>query len=290
MNFEKLPPALIASLRKQYAENNYYESPLAANNYFYIFPSSNGLFFPNEHDSFKEIVVEKNKFEWRSIISEINLNADYIFLRDIHKQWYLRGINTKINSIASIVDFIKSKTNGRKIRAVGSSSGGFLSTIIGLELGAEYVLSFSGQFQLTATAKDDPVENPWVVGSSDNIYFSLEHLFLKNISTPVFYFVGDKSITDIPDLKFARRFRNIYTFILDSEVHGVPFAPFVLKYLLLKNVDELVALHERFDGRVVAPAELGVFLCGRRKYIEELIAWKAKSLKKKVVSVLKFKK
>ena len=73
---------------------------------------------------------------------------------------------------------------------VGSSAGGYLSVILGLCLNAESVLSFSGQFQLDATARDDPIENTLVVNNLGSKYHRLKFLFEKNRITPIFYFVG----------------------------------------------------------------------------------------------------
>ena len=60
-----------------------------------IYFSSNDIYYPNNEDIFQKRIVEKNVFEWYN--TRINARK-HIFIRDIFKQWYLEGINAKLDS------------------------------------------------------------------------------------------------------------------------------------------------------------------------------------------------
>ena len=235
----------------------------------YVFPSSNGLFFPNTFEVFQREIVEEDKYEWEGISCEPLQDSKRLFLRDIHKQWYLRGVSRDLPSVDSIIELVRQQSKYKKVRLVGSSAGGYLSVILGLSLNAEFVLSFSGQFQLDATARDDPIENTLVVNNLDSKYHRLNFLFEKNCTTPIFYFVGEGSERDQIDAKIAGSFRNVFVFRLRSEIHGVPFLPFVLKYLIVYDVDRLKSLHTECDSVVLTPLHFALKVCGWRVVLLE---------------------
>ena len=67
-----------------------------------IYFSSNGIYLP---DTFEKRIVQKNRFDWqRNLLPEA---GTHIFVRDILKQWYVRGINAEVNSPSLLIHFCK---------------------------------------------------------------------------------------------------------------------------------------------------------------------------------------
>jgi hypothetical protein len=109
--------------------------------YAVLYFSSNGLYFPNDEKTFKKIIMQENRFEWTNPSNRIQKSSISIYVRDLYKQWYIKGINSKIDSIEKMVDFFKESTKNKKIITVGSSSGGYAATLFGILLNADYVFN-----------------------------------------------------------------------------------------------------------------------------------------------------
>lgn len=264
INTSNLHPEFLSLLAKQYEKPNWKVKGERQSSVLYVFPSSNGLYFPNTPDVFQNEIIKRDKFEWESIGDDAVANARRLFLRDIHKQWYVRGIGPNHSSVDSIIEFVNEQTEGRRLRLIGSSSGGYLSVILGLALQAEMVLSFSGQFQLDATARDHPIENTLLMQNLDSKYRTVSFLFERNTVTPVFYFVGIDSKTDRPDLEVAESHENVFVFRFRSDIHGVPFPAFVLKYLIGLDLSSLYRLHEECNGATLWSFSFALKVCGVR--------------------------
>ena len=91
-------------------------------------------------------ITKIDKFEWRKHL--IRRAYKQIWIRDITKEFYVRGINNQINSIDKMIDFLKKETEGYRSICIGSSAGGYIATLLGAVLNAEYVYCFSGYFNL----------------------------------------------------------------------------------------------------------------------------------------------
>lgn len=88
-----------------------------------IYLTSNNLFFPHNEEMFRKAVVEKDRYEWTK--QKISYAQKHIFLRDIYKQWYASGINSTLDSIDKVVDWLKVEVKGyTRIVCLGSSGGG----------------------------------------------------------------------------------------------------------------------------------------------------------------------
>ena len=114
--------------------------------YCIIYFSSNDIYYPNTENAFIEQLLGKNRFEWYK--TRINYGHKHIFIRDIQKQWYLGGINSRIDTPEKLIAFLKNETKGYLVIAIGSSAGGFASIIYGQLLNAERIYSFNGQFEI----------------------------------------------------------------------------------------------------------------------------------------------
>ena len=73
-----------------------YNHDVPTKNFCAIYFSSNNIYTPNNESAFQYRIIEKNSFEWFGI--RVKKAYKHIFVRDIFKQWYLKGINAEINT------------------------------------------------------------------------------------------------------------------------------------------------------------------------------------------------
>lgn len=233
--------------------------------YCVIYFSSNGIYYPTTKEVFEKEIVRNNKFEMYK--SRIKNAQKHIFLRDIFKQWYIKGINERINSIDKIVEFLRKETDGYKIITIGSSSGGYIATIIGILLNAEYVLNFCGQFSLNEKNSCfnffDKELNPFLVEkrNMDNKYFDLSNL-LSGSNVPIFYFVSTKSKEDDFQLKMAYNYENINIVKINSDIHGVPFYDFNFCDLINNSKSKLFWIKKVIKNKEVKPIYFSFLVSG----------------------------
>lgn len=136
-------------LEKYCNESNYIikktDSP---SNICYVFFSSNGLYKENNDAEILQSVVESKRFEWLSISSNKKIISNarkMIFVRDLRKIFYQKGINNEINSIPKLADFLNKETKGLDVYLVGSSAGGYIALLLSsLINGVKRVYSFGG--------------------------------------------------------------------------------------------------------------------------------------------------
>lgn len=98
----------------------------------YYFFSSNNIYYPNTQDQLED-TIEKNKFEWENIAKSKSILTKYgkmIFVRDMWKQWYINGINQKIDSVEKVIEFLRTETENMRVTTVGNSSGGYMATLV----------------------------------------------------------------------------------------------------------------------------------------------------------------
>jgi len=72
--------------------------------------------------------------------------TDKLFIRDLNRKWYLNGIDTTLDSVAEITNFINQKKKSYKnIVTLGTSMGGFAAILFGTLVKADVILAFSPQ-------------------------------------------------------------------------------------------------------------------------------------------------
>ena len=191
----------------------------------FIFFSGNGIFFPNDYETAETTLIKNNRYEWKNIAQSdlIRLQAGkIIFLRDVYKQWYITGINSKIDSIAKLFYFLQEKTKGYEIITVGNSAGGYMATLLGSLLNAKLVLNFSGQYVINPDNLDDGY---YYIKKfqNDKIYsqfFDIRPFIEKNPAVPIMYFYPGKSQQDLEQHEFIKSYKNIFSFAFDTDKHG----------------------------------------------------------------------
>lgn len=198
-------------LKKQYENGrNYYICDNGTSGVCYIFCSSNGIYYPNTESEFEKTIMEEDRYEWWGVShsDEILESAGkMIYVRDVYKQYYVKGINGSVDSIEKLCEFLKEHTKDMRIITCGTSSGGYLATIIGIYLKAVCVFNFGGQWSLYEELRVAKENNE--LGSSysfleqycnNNIYnqyYDITNL-VKNNEVPIMYFYsaleeGDKT-------------------------------------------------------------------------------------------------
>lgn len=122
-------------LMEQYQKDNFRVLDLdAKKKTCFIFFSSNGLYFPNDVETFQQTVVEKDRYEWENIAQSSLIRrfaGRLIFVRDLFKAWYVTGINARVNSIDKLIAMLKDLTEGYEVITCGGSAGGYMSTLGG---------------------------------------------------------------------------------------------------------------------------------------------------------------
>lgn len=153
-----------------------------------LYFSSNNIYFPNEESVFRNRIVETDAYEWYR--TRVHSAHKHIFLRDIFKQWYLTGLNERVSTPESLLEFLREQTEGYRIVALGSSAGGYAAVLYGSLLGAERILSFNGQMELNSLLESSVPEINPVLFDLKNTglrkYYDLRG-FIRNPSA-VYYF------------------------------------------------------------------------------------------------------
>ncbi|MDB4835325.1 hypothetical protein OAH12_01940 [Cyclobacteriaceae bacterium] len=85
-------------------------------------------------------------FEFFNSISDIP--CDKLFLRDFSQAWYQKGVDSKLDHIEKVVQYIQDKINDNeydKICFLGNSMGGYAAILFGSMLNVDTVISFAPQ-------------------------------------------------------------------------------------------------------------------------------------------------
>jgi hypothetical protein len=220
----------------------YAEKPLAAQKYCAIYFASNNIYFPNDAEVFRKEIEVKDKYEWFG--TRIQKAEKHIFIRDVKKQWYLAGVNSEMNSIEKVFEFLKKETQGYDVITLGSSAGGYAAVLFGSMLKAHAIYSFNGQMELSSLLESsseatDPIifrqqNNPAV-----NKYYSLVP-YIQNPES-VYYFCSINSKWDYEQQQHIQGIP-INAYYFNTSHHGIPFLKTSLGRLLNLDRAKLFAL------------------------------------------------
>lgn len=213
-------------------------------NWCAIYFCSNDIYYPNTEEIFRKRIVEKNFFEWYHL--RINRAYKHIFMRDVFKQWYLMGINARINTPEKLTEFLQKETKGYNIVTVGSSAGGYAAILHGSLLNAKYVLAFNPQFEIASLLMTTTeTENPILFRKSGTISKYFDIIKYLNSKTEIFYFNSIKSKWDIEQSAHVGSNLNIYSIKFKSSHHGIPFIKVALSSTVNRNVNKLRELSRK---------------------------------------------
>ena len=233
-----------------------FASPDPQQSYCAIYFSSNDIYFPNTEDVFRKRIVEKNYFEWYG--TRISRATKHIFVRDVFKQWYIRGINAQCNNIEALADLLKEEARGMKVVTVGSSAGGYAAIVLGSLLQAECVLAFNAQLDLNLLTS----RNPFVALYQDTKwggYFSTQlHI---NPNTQYFYFYSHLSPQDMQQCHAMPELPNFHRVAFRTSHHGIPFLKVALPRVLNMPIEQLLSL----SGKSMHPLTFSIRQAGLLK-------------------------
>ena len=246
-----------------------------------VYFSSNGLYWRGK-TNFNARIIEQNRYEWKK--NKIK-NADlHIFVRDVWCRYYFYGINNQVDSIVKLAEFIKEKTQGyAKVVMIGSSAGGYAASLVGSLNKADYIFSFSGQFD--AEAFDKYCCEACGSVYRDNIYMlkgqelaeRKQYLqiaeWVKAADVPIYYFVGNYNQADVCDCQIAMSLPNVRVFRFDNKKHGMPVDKKCLTDLINMDKTSLEQVYALFRGRVFGWNEFGFRVCGLKYVFTVLANW-----------------
>lgn len=230
--------------------------------------SGNSIYYPNNEESFTHNIIEKNRFEWFG--HRFPDSAKHIFLRDIHKQWYLSGINSKINTPERLFEFLKKETEGYEVICVGSSAGEYAAILYGSLLEAKQVYAFSPQLELNSMLSYSSEEiDPLIFRLKDSYirkYYDLNSFM--NESTEYYYFCPIKAKWDKLEYEYALQNnffekKNFQPIFFNTSTHGVPFPK-----VALDSIFSNPGVVKKYIGKKNNPIFFSMQLCGVYKTVK----------------------
>lgn len=246
-------------LKYAYENDNYVEKLINPNSDLcYIFFSGNGLYYPDEEEVFENVVLKADRYEWTEISKSDyvqNIAGKCIFIRDIYKSWYVTGINNRIDTINKLVDVLKSKVSGYRVRTVGNSAGGYMAALVGALINAEIIFDFSGQFSLYA---EEVVDSYYFLNKYKNdICRSSYYNILPYIKdyVPIMYFFPNYSKYDMKQSELVKTLDNVYSFAFDEYKHGSTMKGSDIPIVLSLSRNRLENLYYMYKNKVINAEE-----------------------------------
>lgn len=243
-------------VQEAYRKNNYKIVDIPkGTNICYIFFSSNGIYYPNTKSEFEDKIIIHDRFEWENLAKRKEMLATcdkQIFVRDIYKQWYVRGVNEKVDTVDKLVDLLRSLTNGFEVVTVGISAGGYMAALVAAKLNAKRCYDFSGQVSLWEEAD----RNPFLKLKGDKDIKSKWYNILdvvKSSSCCFYYFYASGCEEDCYSWNLLRECPNVYGFGFPWKKHAATCFTWNMPYVLIKGMQEMNDLAERYENRKINP-------------------------------------
>ena len=255
-------------LERYYQKDNYkIEINQAKNKKCIIFFSGNGLYYPDTEESFHEIIVKKDRYEWERVAQSEIIREHFemaIFVRDIYKSFYVKGINSQYSTIDKLLSFLKDLTKGYTVVTCGNSAGGYMASIAGDFLGAEIVFNFGGLWNIKI--KKNYFLEKFSHVDECNKYYDIAHLAKENHIW--FYSAlneGDNEQKELLGVDFGK----LLSIGVESKYHGdLLFFP-CYERLLVYTYDEVVSLYHKYKNKIVSKRKIAREFLGGTMLIEE---------------------
>lgn len=220
-----------------------------------LYFSGNGLYFPNDRETFEAVIGQKDRYEWERVSQSSHLKkrvGKEIFVRDIYKQWYVQGINKTLDSADKLAEYLKKETEGYRVVTAGNSAGGYAAVLFGLLLKADVVFDFSGQFEIESLVDTEGFFlKKYRQCPSKTRYYNLVPM-LKKSRVPVMYFYPCRCGNDIRQHSLVENIDNVYSFPFDLEEHGATMYGVNYPYIFTKSAEELKTLHGTLQGKPIS--------------------------------------
>lgn len=205
----------------------------------YVCFSSNGLYYPNTREVFEEQILIKDRYEWKWVVKNSNIPdiaGRIIYVRDIYKIWYSKGINSEVDTIDKTLDLLKELTAGYQIITVGSSAGGYMAVLTAIMLNAEYCFNFSGQYHIS-----EHLNNP---------YYNLGAL-VQGYKGSIFYFLPAHWDADRKDYESVKGAECIKAFLFNENKHASTMFTGNMSCIIDKKKEDLLLLYKKYNGREI---------------------------------------
>lgn len=244
-------------VESKYKENNY-EVVLTGSKQkkAIIFFSSHGIYYPNTEQIFVEKMVEEDYYDWRNLARHKLINTHFakiIFVRDIYKQWYVTGINEKINSIDKLKEFLTKETQGYEVTTCGSSAGGYIALLMGALLNADRIIDSCGQHDLSLL-KGNPLLDKYNNDINRSKYYNVTP-FLKGREENIYYFYPSECKDDIVQSE-AVGDAITKRFAMMGSLHGETVRAICFPYILTMDRNKLDSLYLKYQDRIIDRAVL----------------------------------
>lgn len=241
------------SVIEKYKNNQNYLAEMDFNcneNNCTIYFSSNDIYFPNDEKTFANKIINNDYYEWYR--TRTKNTKKHIFVRDILKQWYISGINSKINTTESLLNLLKQETNGYSVTTIGSSAGGYAACLYGSLLNAEKIISFNGQFNINHLLESSSEEiNPLIFRNKDQEcrkYFSIIEYVSDNKN--IFYFYSSKSPQDQYQESLVKSTK-INRIGMNTSHHGIPFPKCNLPIVISSSKNDLQLMSDKIFNPII---------------------------------------
>ena len=219
-----------------------------------IYFSSNAIYYPDTEDAFFERIIKRDSYEWYG--KRVSDASKHIFVRDVFKCWYVKGINEEYCDIFKLTEFLKKETEGYDVVTIGSSAGAYAAIICGSLLHSKMVYAFNPQIKLdNLKSQYSLLAN--LCGRTNDINNFID----SNVE--YFYFFSCKSIQDIEQRSYLGQYNNMHVISFNTSRHGIPFLTVVLQKIFSLSSTRLVS----FSYHVHNPFMFSLRLVGIRKCI-----------------------
>lgn len=218
----------------------------------YIFFASNDLYYPNTVETFTERIVKKDRFEWVNMSASREIERDagrMIFVRDLYKQWYITGVNDRINSHDKLLEKLRELSCGYRIITLGSSAGGYIAALAGAALNAEACFDFSGQIVLDSI-KHDFCLRMTGIEPEDLKYKDIKPV-IKNSTCSFFYFYPAYNDEDRVVYESISKLDNVYGFAFNQKNHAATMMAGNMRFIVCRDKDYMIDLYKRYKGKVI---------------------------------------
>ncbi len=238
-----------------------YDEQCSKKEYCAIYFCSNDIYYPNSEEQFTKRIIQRNFFEWYN--SRIEKAYKHIFIRDVFKQWYLKGINHVISTPEKLIDFLRNETKEFRVITVGSSAGGYAAILYGSILKAEKIMAFNPQFELKSLLKrSNEAINPLIfrLKDSERVRYYDILPFIANEEN-IYYFYSNQSQWDREQYIHSRHIQGMNRISFNTAHHGIPFLKVALPVVVNTDVKKL----KGYANKLQSPLLFTIRLVGIRK-------------------------
>ena len=203
-----------------------------------IYFSGHSIYYPNTEVALNNNIFIKNRFEWyRQRVPEA---TKHIFVRDIHKQWYLSGINISLNSPELLLSFLRNETVGYEIVCIGSSAGGYAALLYGSLLNAKVIHAFSPRIYMQSLdTTSDESKNPLyfrLKNTTRKKYFDISQFIISSKAEiycyyPIYSNLDKLQLNHIYNSRMEHN-ENFHLIKFKTKKHGVPFPKIALDRII----------------------------------------------------------